>query len=402
MPTALSSAPKRLSVLDGMRGLAIVLVILSHGWILWSSDWSDQHEAIRPLFRSGNFAVTIFLTVAGYLTFRSLSAHGLINMRLGVSTLRRVIRVAPTVLVAVPIVILASAFSDDATSSRVNWESYKHIATYTWNWHVQTNALEARWDLGHLWYLSVDMQAFVVMSVLLYFLRRRPIGLIAALCAMLLLLTWWRFHVSEIEPVILVLLRTTVRMDAFVVGLLLGAILAVVRRQDVPSRLPDVIAVMSCAALLPLLWYCSTDEAFLGWGVTLLELDLAVLIGAVALGARMLGWLTLAPLALLGRQSLPLYVWHYPVFAAVEVHTKSWSWPPRTVLALVITALVCAATHYLIERHVTRVLVHPAWARLAPEDRRASADPHQHELGADDLSLPTGEITQPSVGARIR
>ncbi|MCY7401779.1 MAG: acyltransferase [Nocardioides sp.] len=382
----------RLDALDGLRGIALVLVILSHCWILWSFETIDDSSVWRPIFRSGNFAVTIFLVVTGYLTFRSLSAHGLVNMRIGVSLVRRVMRVAPLTLLVVPLVIVASVFSDDPTPRETNWQTLIHIWTYTWNWHVQTDAIESRWDLGHMWYLSVDMQAFVVMAVVLYFVRRRPAAQIAVLGGLLLLLTWWRMHVAEVEPVINVLLRTTARMDAFVVGLTIGVVLSVLPKHSIPAPWPSVTAAASALMLPPLLWFCSTDERFLHWGVTLLELDLALLVAAAVLGAKGLRVFVAGPLTFLGRHSLPIYIFHYPVFAAVESHTKDWGWQARTLVAAIVTVLVCMAAHYLVERHVARLLTRPFWARFTPRhDVSPEADPRTDELRADDLSLPVPE-----------
>ena len=169
------------------------------------------------------------------------------------------------------------------------------------------------------------MQAFVALTVIIYFVRRRPRAQVAVLSGLLLLLTWWRVQVTELEPVINVLLRTTARMDAIVVGMLLGAVLALVPRDAVSPRMLSLVGAGSLVALLPLLWYCSDDLRFLHWGVTLLELDLALLVGSIALGARTLTWSRLAPLSFLGRHSLVTYVWHYPAFAAVEARTRDWA-----------------------------------------------------------------------------
>jgi peptidoglycan/LPS O-acetylase OafA/YrhL len=384
---------RRLEAMDSLRGVAIVLVVLSHGWILWPIDWIESHEWVRPLFRSGNYAVTVFFVVTGFLVHRSLSSHGLANMTMGVGILRRVVRVAPVVLVAVPVVILASVFTDDATPSRTNWKTMLHVFTYTWNWYVQTDAMNARWDLGHLWYLSVDMQAFVALTVVVYFVRRRPLAQVATLAALLLLLTWWRMHVAELEPVVNVLLRTTARMDAIVVGMLLGAVLAVLPDGLVGPRALTRTGAVSLIALLPLLWYCRDDQRFLHWGVTLLELDLAVILGSIALGARTLNTARLHGLSFLGRHSLVIYVWHYPAFAAVEAHTRDWAWPPRTLVALAITVALCVATHYLVERHVARLLTHPFWLRLRPRVvAEPAADPRRDDLDPEDLSIPVGHV----------
>lgn len=376
-------------MLDGLRGIAIVLVVLSHSWVLWSFEWIDAHEWVRLPFRSGNFAVTIFFVVTGYLTYTSLAAHGLVNMRVGVGVVRRVLRVAPATLAVLPAVLLASVFSDDDITRESNWQTIVHISTYTWNWHVQTDALHARWDLGHLWYLSVDMQAFVAMALLLYVVRRNVAAQIASLAGLLVLLTWWRMHVAEVEPVLNVLLRTTARMDPFVVGVLLGTVMTLVRPGAVNPRTTGRMGVAAAIALAPLLWMCSRDERFLGWGVTLLELDLAVLVAAIALGGNGLGVLRARRLRFLGRHSLLVYVWHYPVFAAVESHTSDWAWPTRTFLALTITVMVCIASYLLIERHVSRLLVHPAWARFRPSAAVSpDTDPRNDDLTVDDLSLP--------------
>ncbi|UFN44862.1 acyltransferase family protein [Nocardioides okcheonensis] len=390
---------ERLRAMDSLRGLAIVVVVLSHGWILWPIEWIDAHAWVRPVFRSGNFAVTIFFVATGFLVHRSLAAHGLANMNPAVGIVRRVLRVAPVVLVAVPAVIVAGALVDDPNSSSTNASTTFHVFTYTWNWYLQTDAIDSRWDLGHLWYLSVDMQAFVALTLLLYFVRRRPVAQVASLTGLLLLLTWWRMHVADLESVINVLLRTTARMDAVVVGVLLGVVLTFVPPGRFSQRALTWTGGAALVALVPLFWYCSDDARFLGWGVTLLELDVAVLLGSIALGGRVLTTPRLSALSFLGRHSLVIYVWHYPAFAAVEARTRSWDWPPRAAVALVVTAALCVATHYLLERHVARLLRHPAWLRLRPRTPVApAADPRRDDLAADDLSVPVAAA--PADGAQ--
>jgi peptidoglycan/LPS O-acetylase OafA/YrhL len=360
---------RRLDVVDGIRGLAIVLVVLSHGWQLWPVDWIDAHGWVRPFFRSGNTAVTVFLVAAGLLTYRALTANaGLERMRPGVTFVRRLLRVGPSLWAMLAVIMVVATFdSTDETSKDDNLASVLHVVTYTWNWYVQGDLLTSRPDFGHLWYLSVDMQAFVICAALLYMMRRRPVGVLFVLGGFLVLLTWWRFHVSDIEFVFQVLVRTTVRMDAFVVGVLLGAALPLVRRHATYTpRTMNLVGLGALLALVPLFFYCSTDERFLHWGVTLLELDLAVLFGAVSLGARGRGLrgVAAAPLSFLGRHSLLLYIWHYPVFVFVERHTPDLPWQLRTLIALLATAVVCLLSHVLVERRAQALLRHPAWRRL--------------------------------------
>ena len=315
VPAPQSASPaghSRVALLDGVRGIAIVLVVLSHGWVVWPIDWIDDHEWVRPLFRSGNYAVTIFLVAAGYLTYTTLASRGLPRLRPGVALARRVLRVGPSLWLMLAVILVVSTMdSTDKTKSGDNMDSVLHVLTYTWNWYVQENLLTSRPDFGHLWYLSVDMQAFVLMAAVLYMMRRRPVGLLFLLGGLLVLLTWWRFHVTDTEFVFQVLVRTTARMDAFVVGVMLGAALPLLQRQAIPQAVLRWTATASLGALVPLAWYCSRDERFLAWGVTMLELDLAVLFGSAALLTSTpvaLKAVGVTPLAFLGRHSLLLYI----------------------------------------------------------------------------------------------
>lgn len=364
----ITTSSQRIAVLDGLRGLAIILVVLSHGWVLWPIDWIDSHGLVRPVFRSGNTAVTVFLVAAGYLTYRAFASRGgLATMRPGVTLVRRVLRVGPSLWVMLLVLLAVSTLDEtDTTTKQENVSSIAHVLTYTWNWYVQSNLLTSRPDFGHLWYLSVDMQAFVIMSVFIYVLRRRPIGLLFALGGLLLLLTWWRFHVNETEFVFQVLVRTTARMDPFVVGVMLGAALPWVARARLSASTLSWTCLGAMAALVPLGWYCSRDEHFLRWGVTLLELDLAVLFGAVALGAapRGLGAVANRPLVFLGQRSLLIYIWHYPVFVFVQRNTPDWGWQARTVAGVLATLVICLVMDRVVERRVATWLRHPRWTEL--------------------------------------
>lgn len=361
------SEPRRVDLYDGLRGVAIVLVVLSHGWQLWPVGWIDSHAWVRPLFRNGNSGVTIFLVAAGFLMFQTLTARrGLTRIRPDTALVRRVARVGPTLWVFLVVAVVVSALDGSAQAWNADTSaSVGHVLTYTWNWYVQDDLVTSRPDFGHLWYLSVDMQAFVIMAGFLYLLRRRPVGLLWALGGFYLVLVWWRFHVADTEFVFQVLVRTTVRMDPFVVGVIAAAALPQLRRLALSVRATARIAASSLVALVPLLIWCDHDTAYLHWGGTFLEWDVAVFFASVALGGTTLFLdpvVRNATLVWLGRNSLSIYVWHYPVFMFVQRHTgPGWTWQAQTVLGVLVTLGICVAANQLLERWVTAWLGLPGW-----------------------------------------
>ena len=159
-------------------------------------------------------------------------------------------------------------------------------------------------------------------------------------------------------------------MDPFVVGVLTAAALPYLVRLRLSSRAVGLDRnAPRCCSLVPLLYWCDDDLSYLRWGGTVLEWDVALFFVAVALGGtsafvtavtgtRLATWL--------GRNSLLLYIWHFPVFVFVARHTvgDGWSWEARTVVALTATVVICILADRLLERRVKEWLRRPAWRDL--------------------------------------
>ncbi len=362
----------RVRLYDGLRGIAIVLVVLSHGWLVWPIDWIDDHAWVRPLFRNGNSGVTVFLVAGGFLMTRALTARrGLTAMRPDTALVRRIARVGPSLWLFLVVVVLVAAV--DGTTDTWHADvgaSVLHVVTYTWNWYVQGHLLQSVPDFGHLWYLSVDMQAFLFMAGVLYLLRRRPVGLLWTLGGLYLLFTWWRFHMEAgPEPLTLVLLRTTVRIGPFVLGVLAASALPLLARVRWQPRVLSTLSSLALLALVPLLFACDRDAEYLTWGGTALEWTVAVFFTAIALGgtSRLLdGVVGRRTVVWLGRNSLLIYIWHYAIFMSLSRHMPSpeWSWWVRTAVALALTVAVCLLADRILERRVRRWLRSPRWRAL--------------------------------------
>ncbi|MEO6512187.1 MAG: acyltransferase [Nocardioides sp.] len=361
-----ATARTRDRMLDGIRGYAIVLVLLSHTWIIApTGNWT----AVTWLFSSGDYAVTIFFVVSGFLATRAMlrERDRTGKIRPGVIWLRRWIRISAHVY---PLVILVLALTAANWNLMVAYqgtntrESAFRIITYTWNGYVRQHALEARPDLGHLWYVCTDLWVIGLILLIVFLVGRWRPALVATLVATLLVVMVYRHHVYETEGLFSALTRVQTRADGLLWGALAAAVFPWVQRLQ-RYAVPALWA--STVLLVPLLGAVVDPSGYFGLGGWLLNIDMAVFVLAVALTspprllARTVGW---GPLALAGRYSLVLYIWHYPLFWYFSKNDTEWSWQTRTLLSYLITLLISITAQLVIERPVQRWLSSDKWHAL--------------------------------------
>lgn len=365
---------RRIDVYDGLRGIAVVLVVLSHGWTVWPTTEIDKQDWLHPWFVSGNYAVSIFFVVGAFLATRGLIRRHeeRDTVRFGVEFLRRFLRISAQVwLLLIAVAVVTGLETEITYRGKETGTSLIQIATYRWNWYLQDHAVVARPDLGHLWYLSVDMQVFVLILLAVCILRRWPVALLITLAGFLVACLAWRAHVYETEGIYQALLRTTVRADAPLAGAVGAAALPFLSRLAPAGRW---LAGLAALALAPLLYLIAdpTSAAEPGrnfFGVPGVLLTLALMTFMVGFTLRPDNrWVSVVlaspPLAFLGRHSLSLFLWHYPIFWYVSRHSEGWSWQERTLAGLAATAVLAFAGELIAERPMQRYLSSPDWREV--------------------------------------
>ena len=361
------STPARVDVFDGLRGIAIVLVVLSHGWTIWPSSYTLSHRPLSTLFASGNFAVSIFFAVGMFVATLGLirKAQSPAGLHPLVETLRRYVRLTGQVGFLLVVLVLVTVFDDtDPNTDQGTRSSILRVLTYTWNWYLQKDAYDARADLGHLWYLSVYLQAFVLIAVVVWLLRRRPAWLVVVLATLLVGYEVWTAHVYATEGIYQALLRTSVRIDAPLTGALAAASLPFLSRL---RPYAGWLCAVSVLALVPLAYLTTPNAGYFGWPGYLTDAALFGFVVGAVLGpvprpvAAPLGF---APLAFLGSRSLGLYIWHYPVFYFVSRHHVDWHWGWRAALAIGLMLACVIVSERLVENRVQRALQSPGWREL--------------------------------------
>ncbi|EWT02977.1 hypothetical protein N865_00610 [Intrasporangium oryzae NRRL B-24470] len=352
----------RVGVLDGLRGIAIVLVVLSHLGKVWPESIRADLGPLQGLFDAGSPGVTIFLVLGGFLVTRSmLSAREREGLRGPVVSLgRRLVRISLQVYLLLAVVaVVAEIDATDPNTPAATQNSLIAVATYWWNEYVRRNALEARSDLGALYYLSIELQFYLVLLVLVVVLgrSRRALGTILALA--IPVVTVWRWHVVDTQGWFDASLLTSTRTD----GLLWGALAALLvnRAQGLRSQASAVVggSLLVVVGVVVSCGFYDIDAYFKTQGIILtVACALFVLASAFPLDeeAYAVRLLTAERLRWLGAASLTIFLWHLPVFEAVMRHTPDWHPLPRTLLALAVLAGIVV----VIERHVSRPVT--GWA----------------------------------------
>ena len=357
-----STGGYKVAAFDGLRGLACVLVLLGHSWIIVPADVIESVGVLRGLFRSPSLAVILFLVLGGFLVTRSLldQQQRIGTIPVGRFWLRRLVRIgAQLVPFALIILVVSSVDRWDTYTGEQTRRSLVNILRFTFNWSLVNDPLGNREDLGHLWYLSVEQQVYVVLVLLLVWLAHYRLALIALLTAAAIAVMVHRWIVFDQDGWFVASLQTFTRAD----GLLLGAAAALsfplLRRRADGLRHVALPALVACGFLV-LLSAPLSNTAYLQLQGAIFVLAAAALVLGVAVAARPDGlaerFLSWAPFRFFGQISFPVYLWHFPVFFAADRWAHDLQWLPRALLTLVALAAIVTVTQLTIERPVGRWL----------------------------------------------
>ncbi|WP_392541979.1 acyltransferase family protein [Oryzobacter telluris] len=363
--------PERSAVLDGVRGLAILLVVLSHSWKVWPEDRRGDLGSFAALFASGSVAVSIFFVITGFLVTRTFTARldavgpvGPLAWFTG-----RLLRISVQVWVLLAAVLLASRFDPtDVTPAAVTRESLVSAATYTWNTYVRDNALSARSDIGALYFLCIDVQVLSALLLAVLVLARARRVLTIGVLVLLVGSSVWRALSYQQDGWFHATLTTTTRMDAILWGVaaaLLADRLVALRRDGDGLLGAATLVVLGCVASTAF-WgleaYFTVVGPVVGAGTALVVLADTTGRPRAGYADRLWSW---RPFVVLGRASLTVFLWHIPIFEAVARHTPQWHPLPRTLVAAALLVVVVVVVERFVARPVTALV-----ARLSAASAR--------------------------------
>lgn len=345
-----AAAPLRLASLDGLRAVAVLLVVGYHA---------------APHWVPGGFVgVDVFFVLSGFLItallLRELQRDGRVGLR--AFWIRRLRRLAPALVAVVGATAALTLVVGHETGAGLRSQVIGAL-TWTSNW-VQIHEGWSYADeglppaLNHLWSLAIEEQfylAWPLVFVVLMTLAGRRATKIAAVVLVVASAALLAFWFLTADPT-----RAYLGLDSHAFGLLLGAALALgqrphLLRDDVTTTPRDRTRLTAWGAcgLLALGLYA----AFVAWdspltylgGLAVANVAAAAVVLAAANPTVLARMLAVAPLRWLGERSYGVYLWHWPLIVIATRVTPAEHMQLAAWGAVVLAVLVAAASYRFLE-----------------------------------------------------
>ena len=348
--------PTHVPALDGVRGVAVMLVFISHfHWILSKKTGYSQvtpWKFINRTFEAGFLGVDIFFVLSGFLiTSLLLKDHA--NKQPGMVGRfykRRALRLLPA-LYALLIVDFFVAWLESARMD-FQWRTTWRALLYLNNWNVVWNFRGSRNDLGHLWSLGIEEQFYIVwpaVVLLMLALKLHHQIIITVLSLAIAAIVVHRINLWNDDIYwLFIYIRTDTRVDSLLVGALFAY---VYRHYRVPSQVLNWAATLCFAGLMYIKYELDASPFIMKTGFTVIAVLAGIIILAGAEGAWFANRVLISrPLTIIGKVSYGLYLWHLPVFLILGRHVTSGPKPLRILAGIIVASVVTVISWFFIEK----------------------------------------------------
>jgi len=350
--------PPRYAGLDGLRAIAVLLVVVYHLFPTW-------------FVQSGFVGVDVFFVISGFLITSLLLREHRETGRIGLRAFwtRRARRLLPALALLVTVCSTAAWLVGGDVLVGLG-RQVLGAATFSYNWLAISDG--ASYFSGaepevfrNLWSLAVEEQFYVLWPLLLPLLlllpgRRRRAALAALLAAGS---AAWAVGLMSTGAT---LTRAYYGTDTHAFGLLLGVALAVWRfgraapRPSIGGVGPVwglVVGVAALGALTVVASLVGGETAYPLVPLAASALTALIIAVAVPVGSWFGRALDIAPLRWIGARSYGIYLWHWPVVvllaAAVTGSFAEESIPIGVgIAAALVTLAVSAASYRWLEQPI--------------------------------------------------
>lgn len=289
--------------LDGIRALAVGLVLFSHNVIY------DKFTHLRPFAVAAYIGVAVFFVLSGYLIttllLREEEQTGSISLRL--FYLRRALRLFPALWLYLLVIGIIWSFG---WLPHHPWHSFVSSLLYV------RNLVGRGHETAHLWSLAIEEQFYLLWPLVLVGLpRRNGVRLLFALAG-LVSVTLWRIYAARtgLASAGALYNRSDFRFDGPLFGCALALALRVapqaVTWSNSTALRSGLLAIAGIAGIAAWVGLNLNYSVYPGTDITVVCL-LGVMLILSQIGARGRGsdWLAWRPLVMVGQVSYGMYLW---------------------------------------------------------------------------------------------
>lgn len=349
-----SPTPKYRSDLEGLRAVAVLLVVLYHAGI--------------SQVPGGFIGVDIFFVLSGY--FISQQLWGQLEQNGKVSLVdfytRRIRRILPAASLVIAVTaLLAWALLSPVYASEIGWDAISaalNVANIRFsiisNNYFDTAAAGS--PFIHFWSLGIEEQFYLFWPLIFLAVgfampksgggnaRRRKALVIGLMSVVTFSSFVWSVYQTGIDQTGAFYLLPS---RAWELGL--GGLLAVAATRFAPHRLVSVAASAVAFAMIAYTVVAYTDKTpFPGLGALLPVVATALLVLAGSTRNIAGGLLSIAPMRAIGRWSFSLYLWHWPILVFLDQKLGAQNNIRFKLFAMFLAVILAAATYAFLENPI--------------------------------------------------
>ncbi|MBN8869606.1 MAG: acyltransferase [Solirubrobacterales bacterium] len=356
-PTAKEAGSNFRPDIQGIRAIAVTLVLACHAAIPWA--------------KGGFIGVDVFYVLSGFLitglVVREIEKTGKVSIRNFYA--RRAKRLLPMAALVLVFIAIGTLFIFSlARQVEIGGDVFA-AALYFVNWHFIIQGVDyfAAADgihspVQHYWSLSVEEQFYVVWPLLLLTagalaakFKRRLKGIILLITVPVAIASLiYSIHFTQVNPEA-AFFSTVARAWQLAFGAVLAMILP--KKINMPGWLATVIGAGAVGVLIWATYTMSASTPFPGSNGLYPVLATIALLIAGASGTGVTTWiLSTRPFQYVGNISYSWYLWHWPfvVFALGIFDNLTWKW---LVVATLLSWIPTQISHTLLEDPVRRAKI---------------------------------------------
>lgn len=349
---------KRNRNVDILRGMAILIIIGYHCYVLCGTPWIEHHRLHALMSFGGEFGVTLFFVLSGFGIFWSLYRKESIGKIPGWCGFmkQRCLRIMPQYYCCIGLLLIFQS------AALIGKEGVRHILSYLF--FVQNLSVSTHGSInGALWAMATIFQFYLIALFLYRMVRKKWIltsgaAAVITVGSKILIYHWILPGLGAEGSAYFVYGRQLISaLDNFVFGMAAArVVLAVNEKKAVHSRTIAVVlgTVLSAVGLLGMSYKLSVkgiygDSVLAYTGHTMLALLLAVLVVCVSLLPQCNGKLS-DVFAFLAKYQYGMYLWHMPMIGFLYQGSPAFQWLWQVnfvVFAAVMTAAVIFVAFFM-------------------------------------------------------